>query len=222
MRRQMRINTSIFFIGSPYYKDRYYTYDWEYLMGVYKKVVTKDTVVVEVGSSNLEKTLQLGKYCKKVIGIEIDKEKIFKSQANIEVMNSDWQHLSSILEPDSVGIVVGSHVLEHVPDDLRAINETYRILKKGGQLLFITPNKQRLTRYLAKLIHFEYKFIYGEHVREYTEEDIIKLILNSKFNNYTIRYIVFGLHAGKFMFYLKECPRMLKKFANFFEVQLIK
>ena len=218
----MRINLEGIFVGNPFYEEGYYAYDWEYLKKIYKTIVKKDMVVVEIGSSNFQKTRELSRYCKKLIGIEIDINKVFRPIDNIETINADWQNLSSILGDNSIDIVISSHVLEHVPDDLRAINETYRVLKKGGQLLFITPNKQRLTRYLAKLIHFEYKFIYGEHVREYTEEDIIKLILNSKFNNYTIRYIVFGLHAGKFMFYLKECPRLLKKFANFLEVQLIK
>ncbi len=218
----MRIITDQLFIGNPFYEGGHYSYDWQHLMGVYKSIVKKDMTVLEIGSSNFQKTRELSRYCKKLIGIEIDINKVFTPVGNIEILNADWQNLSSILGDNSIDIVISSHVLEHVPDDLRAINESYRVLKKGGQLLFITPNKQRLTRYIGKLLHFENKFIYDEHIREYTEEDVKRLILNSKFTNYVIGAVVFGLHVGKFMVYLKECPRRLKKFANFLEVQLIK
>ena len=218
----MRIISEQLFIGNPFCEGGHYSYDWEFLMDIYKSVVKKDMAVLEIGSSNFKKTQELSRYCKKLIGIEIDVNKAFKSTDNIEIINADWQYLTSILGDNSIDMAISSHVLEHVPNDLKAINETYRILKKGGQFLFITPNRQRLTRCIGRLFNFEHKFLFAEHIREYTEDSITRLISNSKFTNYIVRPIVFGLHSGKFMFYLKECPSVFKKFANFLEVQLIK
>lgn len=191
-------------------------------MEKYKSMVRKDMTVVEIGSSNLLKTLDLAKYCRKIIGIEIDENKIFEPVGNIEIINADWQNLTSFFKLDSVDIVISSHVIEHVPDDLKAINETYQVLKKGGCLLLITPNRARLTRYIAELLRMKKKFIYKAHIREYTDKDILDLISKSKFTNYVIRGTVLGLHSGKFMFYLKECPRVFRKLVNFWEVQLVK
>ncbi len=39
-------------------------------------------------------------------------------------------------------MVICSHVLEHVPDDRKAISELFRVMKKGGLGLFIVPFEQ--------------------------------------------------------------------------------
>jgi SAM-dependent methyltransferase len=40
---------------------------------------------------------------------------------------------------DSFDIVICSHVLEHVPDDAKAMRELLRILRPGGRALLLTP-----------------------------------------------------------------------------------
>jgi predicted SAM-dependent methyltransferase len=36
-------------------------------------------------------------------------------------------------------LILCNHVLEHIPDDLSAMNELYRVLKKGGTLIAQVP-----------------------------------------------------------------------------------
>ena len=218
----MNINLKKIFIGNPFYKGRSFAYDWEFLMEKYKSIVKKDMLVVEVGSSNHQRTQDLAKYCKKLFGIEIDKTKLCFHGNNVEIINADWQQLSAIFEPGRVDIIISSHVIEHVPDDLKALNASYETLKPGGQLFFITPNRNRLSRYIGEKLHLGHLFIYDEHKREYTETDLLNLLSKSKFKNFKINSVVFGLHSGKFMFYLKECPKIFRNLTNFWIVQLTK
>ena len=40
---------------------------------------------------------------------------------------------------DYFDLILCSHVLEHVPDDMKALNELYRVLKPGGLALILIP-----------------------------------------------------------------------------------
>ena len=46
------------------------------------------------------------------------------------------------LEPDTVDLVVCSHVLEHVQDDAKAMRELRRVLRPGGTALIMCPVEQ--------------------------------------------------------------------------------
>ncbi|MCU0666104.1 MAG: methyltransferase domain-containing protein [Candidatus Omnitrophica bacterium] len=218
----MQINFNNFFIGNPHKDGRYYLYDWEHLKEKYVSIVNKEMIVVEIGCTYPQKTYDLARHCKMLLGIEIDKSRLVKPEKNIKIINADWQNLGSVLKENSVDIVVSSHVLEHVPDDLKVLNETYKVLRKGGVLLLITPSRTRLTRSIAKLVFMESKFIYPEHLREYSYEELLKLVSRSAFSEYRINKTVLGLHSGKFMCYLKKSPAILDRFTNFFEAILIK
>ncbi|RYE23660.1 MAG: SAM-dependent methyltransferase, partial [Sphingobacteriales bacterium] len=36
-------------------------------------------------------------------------------------------------------LIIANHVLEHIPNDIKAMSEMYRVLKKGGTAIFMTP-----------------------------------------------------------------------------------
>lgn len=42
-------------------------------------------------------------------------------------------------EDNSYDLILCNHVLEHIPDDLKAMEELYRVLKKGGTLIAQVP-----------------------------------------------------------------------------------
>lgn len=47
---------------------------------------------------------------------------------------------------DSFDFITMSHVIEHVPDPIRLLKECRRVLKKGGELILLTPNTGSLAR----------------------------------------------------------------------------
>ncbi len=207
-------------------KDR--CYDWYHLLNTYQNIVSRNSTVVEIGSSTVHRTIDLSKYCRNLIGIEKLPERIPNglsfSRNNVRIINSDWHKLSEVVPPNSVDVVVASHVIEHVKDDVGCLNETFKVLKQGGCLLFNTPNRKRLTRSIIELFAGEREFPYWEHMREYTRSDLEKLINNSKFskNKTKIVGIVFGIHGMGIKFFIKKVPNFLDKFSNYWEILIQK
>ena len=136
----------------------------------------------------------------------------------------EWEKLSSFFKEQSVDIVIASHVIEHTANDLLCINEIYKVLKKGGILLFNTPNRKRLTRSIVEIFTGERKFPYWEHQREYIKGDLLKLIKQSNFEitKAAINGIALGLCGGRIFFYIKKVPVFLEKFSNYWQVQVVK
>ena len=80
--------------------------------------------------------------------------KLFEKIPNLDYLSGDIASkrameridITSISYPDeSFDIIYCSHVLEHVPDDRKAINEFYRVLKQGGWALIVVPMKGEKT-----------------------------------------------------------------------------
>jgi ubiquinone/menaquinone biosynthesis C-methylase UbiE len=92
---------------------------------------------------------------KKVLHFAPEQEfyKRFKKQTNIEYTTTDLlSPLADVkadicnlpFEDNSYDIIFCNHVLEHIPDDTKAMYELYRVLKPGGLGIFQIP--QDLTR----------------------------------------------------------------------------
>jgi SAM-dependent methyltransferase len=197
-------------------------YDWEHLLNTYKKYVTKRSVVLEIGASRKERTKDLSKYCKQLIGVEFFPERVPKEFANVRYIIGDWQKLSEYIAPESIDIVISSHVIEHVPNDLKAINELYSVLKSGGIAILNTPNRKRFSRTMIEIFTGDKKFPSWEHIREYNEKDLVNLLRDSKFKKFQILPVTFGIHGGPIMWYLEKTPKVFRKYANFWEIHLFK
>mgnify|MGYP001596516366 FL=1 len=74
--------------------------------------------------------------------------KIFKKQKNLDYITSDLESpIADVkadicnlpFKDDSFDIVFCNHVLEHIPDDKKAMQELFRVLKKGGFGVFQIP-----------------------------------------------------------------------------------
>ncbi len=184
--------------------------------------MNKSSIVLEIGASSVDRTRELGKFCNKLIGVELFPQRLPKDYENIKYVCGDWQNLSEFVQADSIDIAISSHVIEHVPDDLKAINELYRVLKPGGVALFNTPNRKRIIRAIIEIFTGERKFPFWEHQREYTESDLLRLLNASSFKKFSVIPLVFGIHGGPVFFYFESVNRHFRKFANYWEIHLFK
>ena len=77
------------------------------------------------------------------------------------------------IKSNSVGTIICSEVLEHIPDDTAALREMNRVLKGGGSLIITVPTH--------KYYWFRDDELVG-HVRRYDTKELIKLIEGAGFD----------------------------------------
>jgi ubiquinone/menaquinone biosynthesis C-methylase UbiE len=75
--------------------------------------------------------------------------------------------------------IVAINVLEHVRDDLLALHEIYKMLKKGGTLIILVPCHKFLYNVIDKNIG---------HFRRYTKRELCDKIKETDFNTVCMHY----------------------------------
>ena len=83
-------------------------------------------------------------------------------------------------EDQTYDLILCNHVLEHIPDDLKAMNELYRVLKKGGKLIAQVPidgNLEKTYEDKSFTDPKERNRLFGQydHVRVYGEDYYLRL-----------------------------------------------
>jgi SAM-dependent methyltransferase len=196
--------------------------DWRHLRTSYERVVRPDHHVLEIGASVPARTAWLAARCHSLVGVELFPERVPPARGNIRYVVGDWQRLSDLIPENSIDVAVSSHVIEHVPDDVRALDELHAVMRPGGVALLSTPNRQRLVRRVIERFTGERTFPWWEHVREYVESDLERLVAQSRFERAQIRAVALGLHGGPVYCYAAQVPRQLRRYANFWEIELSK
>ncbi|MEC4050388.1 methyltransferase domain-containing protein [Flavobacterium sp. SUN046] len=128
---------------------------------------------------------------KKVLHFAPEQEfyKRFKKQSNIDYTTTDLlSPLADVkadicnlpFEDNTYDIIFCNHVLEHIPDDTKAMQELYRVLKPGGMGIFQIPQElDRATTFADDSItdQKERAKIFGQydHVRIYGRDYFDKL-----------------------------------------------
>jgi len=91
-----------------------------------------------------------------------------------------------IYQSNHFNFLICSHILEHIPDDISAIKELYRILKIGGMGIIIVPilegleniyEDSNITSEEDRLLHFWQE----DHVRIYNKKGFIERLSNVGF-----------------------------------------
>src|SRR6266487_5244278 len=104
--------------------------------------------------------------------------------------------------------VVCNHVLEHIPDDIKAMKEMYRVLKPGGWAIINVPTNPQLASTVEDITINDPKkqlelFGQPDHVRIYGK-DYIDRLLSSRFKVEIIQYPLQFDYNKRFYYGLKE------------------
>jgi len=105
-------------------------------------------------------------------------------------------------------VVMCNHVLEHIPDDMKAMREMFRVLKSDGYAILNVPVNTHLEETFEDASVTDPKKreeIFGQcdHVRIYGKDYITRLN-EAGFNVEVVNYVSRFTHNEKFKFGLKE------------------
>ncbi len=101
-----------------------------------------------------------------------------RTAANIDYLSGDLQSpkadikldITDIDMPDaSFDVIYCSHVLEHIPDDHKAMSELYRVLKPGGWAILLVPSNRK------GLTIEDFGLSPAERLRRYGQADHVRI-----------------------------------------------
>jgi SAM-dependent methyltransferase len=114
----------------------------------------------------------------------VDIEPEFYRPVDPTIQFADATNLS--FKDESFDVVIANHVLEHIPEDFKAMQEFYRVLKKGGFAILQVPFSEKiLTTKEDPYINnpAEQQRLYGQkdHVRIYSLNDYVRRLEKENF-----------------------------------------
>jgi SAM-dependent methyltransferase len=98
-----------------------------------------------------------------------------------EVVTGDFQTVPLPFADESFDLVVASHVLEHVTDPWRALDQLVRLVRPGGQLIGSLPNVRHHSVWRALVLHGEWRYVDEgildrTHYRFFTRRSMVELL----------------------------------------------
>jgi ubiquinone/menaquinone biosynthesis C-methylase UbiE len=99
------------------------------------------------------------------------------------------------IRSESFDIFICSHVLEHVPDDKKALSELFRILRPGGFGILMVPIALKMSKVnedpsIEDVGERWRRFGQDDHVRQYSKSGFIERVKGAGFiiNQYSIDF----------------------------------
>jgi len=101
-------------------------------------------VLLDFGCGNGHWLVSLRPYARpgqRFVGMDMTPHAIARLEAQgIEAHVGGAEELPEVFEPDSVDLVLLSHVIEHVPDPVDTLRRLAHVMKPGGEIHGVTPN----------------------------------------------------------------------------------
>lgn len=119
----------------------------------------------------------------KSFGVYYQTADLYKEEVDLKI---DICQMDSI-EDDTYDFIICSHILEHVENPAKAVSEIKRILKSTGKAIIMVPifHKVKNTiedkQYNTEELRWKH-YGQGDHVRLFSKDDFVKLIIDSGLN----------------------------------------
>lgn len=180
----------------------------QWTLSKFKQFLNGEILEIGCGTGNFTSTLS--KYGN-VTAIDIDKnliKKIKQNNPNIDIGFGDIEKRIYFFKEKTFDTIVCINVLEHIFDDIQALKNIFRLLKKRGNLILLVPIHQFLFGEIDKSIG---------HYRRYEVQDLIK-----KMETFGLRWLIYKklnflgaigwFVSGKILKNKQVTPRKIKIF----------
>lgn len=185
------------------YGDKYDTHAGKYFMlrkinkaialGVFKKGYH----LLEIGCPNGPYTLEFAKLGFSITGLDIYEKCLIEAGRraselninNVQFVLSDTERLSSIADNSFDGAISFSS-FRYFPNSQQAINELFRVIKKGSNVVIDFPNKSSpWFKYMRSLFCGPNRIYAYDH--QYSSRQVTLLLRNAGFENICTKRILF-------------------------------
>ena len=102
------------------------------------KIKRDDLNVLILGCGTGNDIKIISKYSKSITICDIDQNALNSIKYDVEKVNADVTNLS--FEDSSFDLIISFDVFEHIDNDQKCIDECFRVLRKGGNLVFTVPS----------------------------------------------------------------------------------
>jgi ubiquinone/menaquinone biosynthesis C-methylase UbiE len=136
----------------------------------------------------------ISKKIKTGIGIDVSVAKDKRSK-NITLVKGRVDEKIK-MESNQFDAVTALAIIEHVENPEKMLKESYRLLKKGGDILITTPSKysKPILEFLAFKLHVISQEEIGDHKRYYDIGSLRDALKKSGFINIKLEYFEFGIN----------------------------
>lgn len=117
-------------------------------------------------------------------GIDLNRIMVAKSQElSLDVKQADVIEYLSSLEDESLSLITGFHIVEHLPFEvlMRLFQESYRVLQKDGIVIFETPNPENI------LVGAHYFYTDPTHINPLVPTTLYFIAQQNGFNDIEIK-----------------------------------
>ena len=154
--------------------------------------VKKAENILDLGCGDGNNLSFLSKYGKKLFGSDYNFTRLKRAK---------YKHLSANLfladinnypvSDNSFDIIFFNHVLEHIPNDNKALEVVYKILKPGGLLILGIPNEGAGWWQFAYKLE-PYTLRNTDHLHFYTSKSITKKLIANEFDILEVEHLGYG------------------------------
>lgn len=164
----------------------------KYLLDLLKDT-PRDRKIIDIGCSSgifLKDLEQIGFKPENLFGVDISEKAIENCKKN-GIQNAFVMDAQNITLPEKFDIIIASDCLEHLQDDIKAINNWKLLLKNGGLMYVFVPAFQSLWSYHDEV---------NQHCRRYTKSELNTKLTNAKLTILKASYWNFSLFLPVYIY----------------------
>jgi len=198
------------FCGVPESSLKFPNHDWKYSYQTLERRAIRASLGLDIGCGSGEKTVIHARFADALVGGDLD-TRALKQASTKGIMTVRFDAHALPFRKGAFDLVMCFHTIEHLASPSLFLEEVRRGMAEGSMLIIITPNRQRATSLLNRMLRFIHRNadafpMNPLHVHEFDLGEL-KRVASACFEDYYVQPI--GLRIWRFD--VEFLPRILWK-----------